>query len=127
MATRHKIKFADFRAPDDVLEYEFKEGDTVLNLKKHIATKEGFVDPTKIKLYLHCLELDDQCDLNEVTKHEDFYILFPKYVSIKCEGAETYVFWKTSFGRQRWLKLIPGRTDVFEIPRNGKFAVMRNR
>ena len=126
MATKHKIKIADFRAPDRVFQYKFKQGDTVFNLKQNIASEEGFIDPSKIKLYLQCLELDDQCEINEIVDYGDFYILFPKFATIKYD-LETYIFWKTKFGTQRWLKLMPGRTDRFEIPKNGKFAVIRNR
>ena len=124
---RPYIKVADLRVQDKTIEYEFEQEDTILDLKEKIASEEGLVNPSKLKLCLHCLELDDKCKVKEFVDSKDLYILFPKYASIKCDGAETFIFWKPSFGRQRWLKLMPGRTDGFEIPRNGKFAVMRNK
>ena len=122
------INLTDISAKDKTYEYEFNHQDTIFNLKENIASEEGFVDPHKIKLYLHCLELDDQCPVNEIAERDGLYIQFPKYTSFKCDGDEdTFVFWKRN-GAQKWLKLMPGKgTDVIQIPRNKRFAVMRNK
>ena len=126
--TQATINFADIHDVDKFYTYEYNQSDTILDLKKAIAEEEGFVDPNDIKLFLQCLELDDQCNVNAIANKDELYILFPKYATFECKGEdETFVFWKRS-GKQRWLKLMPGKgSDQIQIPRNKRFAVMRNK
>ena len=64
----NKIKLIDFRDQSDQnqvdidrLTFDYNETETIFNLKQKLADREGYDDPNKLKLFLHCLELEDEC------------------------------------------------------------------
>ena len=136
MAEQNRIRLIDFQdqgdqngMDEDRLTFDYDQNDTIFNLKQQLADREGYDDPGKLKLFLHCLELEDHCLIKDCAEEAEgeLNVLFPQYATIKCEGGDTFVFWKPTFGRRKWLKLFPGSSEIFKIPRNGKFAVMRNK
>ena len=122
------IKLTNSELPDEEKEsYQFDLEDKIIDLKRKIAKVECCGDFEKIEILWQCLPLDDDALVKDVANEEDLYISFPTYADVKCEGGETLIFWKPRFGRSRWIKLFPGHSEVFKMPKNGKFAVMRSK
>ena len=127
MAT-NVIKLTNFELQDEEgNSYEFDNEDRILDLKRKIGEVECCNDFEKIQILWHIIPLENDALVKDFADFEALYISFPTYADVKCEGGETLVFWKPRFGRSKWIKLFPGHKEVFNVPKNGKFAVMRSK
>ena len=132
-----RLQLIDFKSQcdDKPLEFDCSDGNaTILDMKKVIDKEEGLKlkDLTKIKIYWEFTPLLDDVSIKDLLDQNltELNFALPQYVSI-TSNEETFVFSekKIMFGfgvKKKCLKLHPGCTEVFKIPKHGKFAVMRN-
>ena len=133
-----RLQLIDFKSQcdDKPLEFDCSDGNaTILDMKKVIDKEEGLKlkDLTKIKIYWEFTPLLDDVSVKDLLDQNltELNFALPQYVSI-TSNEETFVFSekKIMFGfgvKKKCLKLHPGCTEVFKIPKHGKFAVMRNK
>ena len=133
-----RLQLIDFKSQcdDKPLEFDCSDGNaTILDMKKVIDKEEGLKlkDLTKIKIYWEFTPLLDDVSVKDLLDQNltELNFALPQYVSISS-NEETFVFSekKIMFGfgvKKKCLKLHPGCTEVFKIPKHGKFAVMRNK
>ena len=127
----HFIKLTDLHGKDQELEselsYAYDLEHTITDLKQTIAKNEGYTNPEQIKLYFAFEQLPNEVLVKDIAKLDDISVEFPQYAMMKCDGGETFIFWKTFLGKRKWLRLFPGCQEAFKVPRSEKFAVMRNK
>ena len=106
--------------------YAYDPEDTILDLKRKVAKKEGYVDEKgdKVQIFWTCLTLrDTELARNYAHKEEGIFVHFEEY-SIACQATGDIFVW---LGKKKIVKLFAGAEENIEIPRNGHFAVMRSK
>ena len=133
-----RLQLIDFKSQGDEkpLEFDCTDGNpTILDVKRFVDKKEGLKlkDLTKIKIYWEFTPLHDDVSVKELLDQNISELNFslPQY-GLFASNKETIIFSekKILFGfgvKKKCLKLHPGCSEVFKIPKHGKFAVMRNK
>ena len=133
----NKLEIIDFKSEVGEKPYEFEWSDdkaTILDVKEYINQKEGLDDVTNIQIYWFFMLLQDDIkvkDLLDQKKAElELYVSLPQFGPI-TSTRDTIVFSKKmnvfgKYSKKRCLQLHPGTKEVFKIPNQGKFAVVRN-
>ena len=133
-----RLQLIDFKSQGDEkpLEYDCKDDKaTILDVKRFVDEEEGLMlkDLTKIQIYWLFAPLQDDVSVKDLLDQNvtELYVSLPQYASI-TSNVETMVFSKEKnmFNQgvnKKSKKLHLGSTEEFEIPKGGKFAVMRNK
>ena len=106
--------------------YAYDPEDTILDLKRKVAKKEGYVDEKgdKVQIFWTCFPLKDtELARNYAHKEEGIFVHFENY-PIQCKADGDIFVW---LGKKKIVKLFAGAEENIPIPRNGHFAVMRSK
>ena len=105
-------------------DYDYTSSETIGDLKRNIAQKEGYDSQDKLKIILAFIPLPRDLYIKDIIDLEEhgFFIEFENYTSATAT-AEIYVW----AGKDNCTKLYPGVPETIEVRRNGNFGVARTR
>ena len=122
--TNHSIELIDFHDRDKKREYVYTSSDTIGDLKRNIAQKEGYGGQETLNIILGFISLPDDLCIKDIIDLEEhgLFIEFPTYARV-TSNEDIYVW----AGKSNCKKLYAGVEESFEVRWNGNFGVARNK
>ena len=110
--------------------YEYIDTDTIKDLKRTIASKEGYDSGEKVNILLANFPLPSETlvkDVRDWQKENDLNVLhveFPRYGSVTVKSDKTIYVWS---GKNNCFRLMAEEPEPIKIRRNGNFGVTRSK
>ena len=105
-------------------DYDYTSSETIGDLQRNIAQKEGYDSQDKLKIILAFIPLPRDLYIKDIIDLEEhgFFIEFPDY-PIVTSNRDIYVW----AGKYNCKKLYGGVQESIHVKMNGHFGVARNR